>query len=157
MRNLLEALAQILASFKDRDGRIIVPGFYDGVRAIGPAERADVAALPFDVATEAKTLGVPELAGEAGYAPLERMWMRPTLEINGMYGGYQGPGGKTIVPSSVAKVRPFPCCRARFSSTWKAVVAALTSAPDRRARPRARRATPPDTTAGPLRTHRRGP
>ncbi len=105
VRNPLEALAQILASFKDRDGRIIVPGFYDGVRAIGPAERADVAALPFDVATEAQTLGVPELAGEAGFAPLERMWLRPTLEVNGMYGGYQGPGGKTIVPSfAVAKV-----------------------------------------------------
>jgi acetylornithine deacetylase/succinyl-diaminopimelate desuccinylase-like protein len=99
VRNPLEALAQILASLKDRDGRVAVAGFYDGVRALTPAERADYAQLPYDAAREAHGLGVPELAGEAGYAPLERMWRRPTLELNGMYGGYQGPGGKTIVPS----------------------------------------------------------
>lgn len=99
VRNPLEALAQILASLKDADGRVAVAGFYDGVRALTTAERAEYAALPFDAAREARTLGVPELAGEGGYTPLERMWMRPTLELNGMYGGYQGPGGKTIVPS----------------------------------------------------------
>ncbi len=105
VRNPLEALAQILASLKDRDGRVAVPGFYDGVREPSARERAAYAALPYDAAAEAQTLGVPELAGETGYAPLERMWLRPTLEINGMYGGYQGPGGKTIVPSfAIAKV-----------------------------------------------------
>jgi acetylornithine deacetylase/succinyl-diaminopimelate desuccinylase-like protein len=105
VRNPLETLAQILASFKDRDGHVAVAGFYDGVRALSDSERAEYAALPFDEAAEARALGIPALAGEAGYAPLERMWLRPTLEINGMYGGYQGPGGKTIVPSfAVAKV-----------------------------------------------------
>jgi acetylornithine deacetylase/succinyl-diaminopimelate desuccinylase-like protein len=99
VRNPLEALAQILASLKDAEGRVAVPGFYDGVRPLAPAERAGYAALPFDERKEAAALGVFELAGESGYAPLERMWLRPTLEINGMYGGYQGPGGKTIVPS----------------------------------------------------------
>jgi acetylornithine deacetylase/succinyl-diaminopimelate desuccinylase-like protein len=99
VKNPLEALAQIIAGLKDHHGRIAVPGFYDGVRELSPAERAEIAALPFDPAKEAAGLGVPELAGEASRLPLERMWMRPTLEVNGMYGGYQGPGAKTIVPS----------------------------------------------------------
>jgi acetylornithine deacetylase/succinyl-diaminopimelate desuccinylase-like protein len=99
VRNPLEALAQMLATLKDRTGRVTVAGFYDGVRKLTAAERDDYARLPYDEAREAAALGVPELAGEAGFTPLERMWRRPTLEINGMYGGYQGPGGKTIVPS----------------------------------------------------------
>ncbi len=99
VRNPLEALAQMLATLKDRAGRVAVAGFYDGVRALTRAEHAEFARLPYDEAREAAALGVPELAGEFGFAPLERMWRRPTLEINGMYGGYQGPGGKTIVPS----------------------------------------------------------
>jgi acetylornithine deacetylase/succinyl-diaminopimelate desuccinylase-like protein len=99
VRNPLEALAQMLAALKDADGRVRVPGFYDGVRALGAEERATYARLPFDEAAEARALGVGALFGEKGYAPLERVWLRPTLEINGMYGGYQGPGGKTIVPS----------------------------------------------------------
>jgi acetylornithine deacetylase/succinyl-diaminopimelate desuccinylase-like protein len=99
VRNPLEALAQMLATLKDRSGRVAVAGFYDGVRKLTEAERADYARLPYDEAREAHVLGVPELAGESGFTPLERMWRRPTLEINGMYGGYQGPGGKTIVPS----------------------------------------------------------
>ena len=99
VKNPLEALAQILASLKDAHGRVVVPGFYDGVRELSPRERAEIAALPFDPAKEAHTLGVPELAGENARLPLERMWFRPTLEINGMYGGYQGQGTKTIIPS----------------------------------------------------------
>jgi acetylornithine deacetylase/succinyl-diaminopimelate desuccinylase-like protein len=99
VRNPLEALAQILATLKDRDGRVAVAGFYDGVRELTPAERAAYGALPYDDAREARALGVPELFGEAGYTPVERVWRRPTLEINGIYGGYQGPGSKTIVPS----------------------------------------------------------
>jgi len=99
VRNPIEALAQIVGALKDADGRVTVPGFYDGVRALTDAERAVYARLPFDEAAEARALGVDRLFGETGYAPLERMWMRPTLEINGIYGGYQGPGGKTIVPS----------------------------------------------------------
>jgi acetylornithine deacetylase/succinyl-diaminopimelate desuccinylase-like protein len=105
VKNPLEALAQILAGLKDAHGRILVPGFYDGVRELAPTERADIAALPFDPAKEAHALGVPELTGESSRLPLERMWFRPTLEINGMYGGYQGAGSKTIIPSfAVAKL-----------------------------------------------------
>jgi acetylornithine deacetylase/succinyl-diaminopimelate desuccinylase-like protein len=99
VKNPLEALAQIIASFKDAHGRIVVPGFYDGVRELSPHERAEIGALPFDPAKEAHALGVPELAGENTRLPLERMWFRPTLEVNGMYGGYQGAGQKTIIPS----------------------------------------------------------
>ncbi|BDE05095.1 hypothetical protein WPS_03710 [Vulcanimicrobium alpinum] len=99
VKNPLEALAQMLAALKDAHGRVVVPGFYDGVRELSPAERAEIAALPFDPAKEAAALGVPELSGESVRLPLERMWMRPTLEINGMYGGYQGDGSKTIIPS----------------------------------------------------------
>jgi len=105
IKNPLEALAQIIAGFKDADGRIVVAGFYDGVREPSAQERADIAALPYDAVQEAAALGVPALAGEADRSPLERMWLRPTLEINGMYGGYQGAGHKTIIPSyAVAKV-----------------------------------------------------
>jgi acetylornithine deacetylase/succinyl-diaminopimelate desuccinylase-like protein len=105
VKNPLEALAQIIAGLKDADGRVTVAGFYDGVREPSADERAALAALPYDAAREAAALGVPELSGEAGRTPLERMWLRPTLELNGMYGGYQGPGAKTIVPSfAVAKI-----------------------------------------------------
>jgi len=99
VKNPVEALAQIIAALKDAHGRIVVPGFYDGVRELSPAERAEIAALPFDPAKEAHALGVPELTGETSRLPLERMWFRPTLEVNGMFGGYQGAGSKTIVPS----------------------------------------------------------
>jgi acetylornithine deacetylase/succinyl-diaminopimelate desuccinylase-like protein len=105
VKNPLEALAQIIAGLKDAAGRVSVAGFYDGVREPTAREQAELAALPFDAEKEAAALGVPALVGEAGRTPLERMWLRPTLEINGMYGGYQGPGAKTIVPSfAVAKI-----------------------------------------------------
>jgi acetylornithine deacetylase/succinyl-diaminopimelate desuccinylase-like protein len=98
--NPIEALARMIATLRDDAGRVAVPGFYDGVPELGASERAELAALPFDVAKEAAALGVPALAGgERERIPLERMWFRPTLELNGIYGGYQGPGGKTIVPS----------------------------------------------------------
>jgi acetylornithine deacetylase/succinyl-diaminopimelate desuccinylase-like protein len=99
VRNPIEALAQLLTMLKDGDGRIAVPGFYDDVVEPTAAERATIASLPYDEAKEAAAIGVPAFAGEAGWSPLERMWIRPTLEINGIYGGYQGPGAKTIVPS----------------------------------------------------------
>jgi len=105
VKNPLEALAQIIAGLKDADGRVVVPRFYDGVRELRPVERAEIAALPFDAAKEAAALGVPQLSGEPDRNPLERMWLRPTLEINGIYGGYQGPGAKTIIPSfATAKI-----------------------------------------------------
>jgi acetylornithine deacetylase/succinyl-diaminopimelate desuccinylase-like protein len=98
--NPIEALGTMLATLRDADGKITIDGFYDGVRELAPRERAELEALPFDAAHEARALGVSELAGgERARLPLERMWRRPTLELNGIHGGYQGPGHKTIVPS----------------------------------------------------------
>jgi acetylornithine deacetylase/succinyl-diaminopimelate desuccinylase-like protein len=99
VRNPIEALALIIAELKDADGRVRVPGFYDGVPELSLEEMNELRELPFDEEREARGLGVPELAGESGRLPLERMWFRPTLEINGIWGGYQGPGSKTIIPS----------------------------------------------------------
>ncbi len=99
IRNPVEALAMIVAELKDAQGRVSVPGFYDGVPDLEPDHLAELRGLPFDEATEASQLGVPALAGERGRLPLERMWFRPTLECNGIWGGYQGPGSKTIIPS----------------------------------------------------------
>lgn len=99
VRNPIEALTQIIGELKDADGRVTVPGFYDGVADLSPEQLAQLRALPFDEAKEAAFLGVPELAGERGRLPLERTWFRPTLECNGIWGGYQGPGSKTIIPA----------------------------------------------------------
>ncbi len=98
--NPIEALARMIATLRDETGRIAVDGFYDGVGELAPAARDELAALPYDAAHEARSMGVDALAGgERARMPLERTWFRPTLELNGIYGGYQGPGGKTIVPS----------------------------------------------------------
>jgi len=99
--NPLEALARILASLRDpATGRVLVPGFYDSVREPSAAERAAFARLPFDEeAWRADAGEVSETVGEEGWTVLERLWVRPTLEINGIWGGYQGPGSKTIIPA----------------------------------------------------------
>jgi acetylornithine deacetylase/succinyl-diaminopimelate desuccinylase-like protein len=97
--NPLHAMASLIASLHDADGRVAVAGFYDRVRELSSAERADIAALPFDEAAYLAQVGAPAAVGEAGYTTLERQWTRPTLEVNGMWGGYQGPGQKTVVPS----------------------------------------------------------
>ncbi len=97
--NPIEALARIVASFKNENGRVLVPGFYEGVPELTAELRGELMALAFDEKREAETLGVPELAGEAGRLALENLWHRPTLECNGVWGGYQGPGSKTIIPS----------------------------------------------------------
>ena len=97
--NPLHAMASLVASLHEPDGRVAVAGFYDRVRELSGAERAEIAALPFDEAAYLAQVGAPAAVGEAGYSTLERQWTRPTLEVNGMWGGYQGPGQKTIVPS----------------------------------------------------------
>ncbi len=99
LANPIEARALIVVSMKDDRGRVTIPGFYDGVPELDDATRAELSRLPFDEAREASQLGVPSLYGEEGRSPLERMWFRPTLECNGIWGGYQGPGSKTIIPS----------------------------------------------------------
>jgi acetylornithine deacetylase/succinyl-diaminopimelate desuccinylase-like protein len=97
--NPLHAMAQLIASLHGPDGRVQVAGFYDAVRELSASERAEIAALPFDEQTYLDQVGAPAAVGEAGYSTIERQWTRPTLEVNGMWGGYQGPGQKTVVPS----------------------------------------------------------
>ena len=96
--NPLNALAKILASLTGPDGRILIPGFYDDVRPLEAWERAEFAKLPFSESDFQAGLGVPSLEGEAGYTTLERRWARPTCDVNGLSGGYQGPGPKTVLP-----------------------------------------------------------
>jgi acetylornithine deacetylase/succinyl-diaminopimelate desuccinylase-like protein len=99
------ALAQIITALKGPDGRIRIPGFYDTVVEATPAEREAIAALPFDEEAFRKQTGVPALVGESGYSTLERKSIRPTLDVNGVWGGFQGDGSKTIIPASAhAKV-----------------------------------------------------
>jgi acetylornithine deacetylase/succinyl-diaminopimelate desuccinylase-like protein len=97
--NPLQAMATMLAGLHDADGRVTLPGFYDDVLPLTDKERQLFAKLPFDEAEWLRTAGDSKAAvGEAGYTTLERIWCRPTAEINGMWGGHTGPGGKTIVP-----------------------------------------------------------
>jgi acetylornithine deacetylase/succinyl-diaminopimelate desuccinylase-like protein len=89
----------------DDQGRIQIPGFYDGVVALSDAERAQFAALPFDESEWLADLGTDAAWGEAGFSSNERRWARPTSDINGIFGGYSGEGPKTIVPSkATAKI-----------------------------------------------------
>ena len=98
-------LAQILAQMKDKGGRIKVPGFYDDVRELTAEEREQWKRLPFNEKRYAKEIGAPKLFGESGYTTLERVWARPTLEVNGMAGGFIGEGAKTVIPAvAFAKV-----------------------------------------------------
>ncbi|EST36727.1 peptidase M20 [Streptomycetaceae bacterium MP113-05] len=92
--------ARLAAGLHDADRRVAVPGFYDGVIELTDRERELFAQLPFDEAAWLRTAHSYAAAGEAGHTTLERIWARPTAEVNGIGGGYQGPGGKTVVPAS---------------------------------------------------------
>lgn len=99
VQNPVNALATIIAALKGPDGRIRIPGFYDEVVALTDAERASVAALPFDEEAYRAALDLPALVGEAGFSVLERRGARPTLDVNGIWGGFEGEGTKTIIPA----------------------------------------------------------
>ena len=97
--NPANALCAILAALRDDQGRVIIPGFYDDVQALSAQERAQFAALPFDEQNFKSQIGVEAVNGEAGFSTLERRWARPTLDINGLWSGYQGEGAKTVLPA----------------------------------------------------------
>jgi len=97
--NPIQALCEMIASLKDRDGHIAVPGFYDAVRPLDDEERRTLAAVPFDEGTFKQEAGVTQTWGETGYTTLEQITARPTLELNGIWGGYTGDGAKTVLPS----------------------------------------------------------
>ena len=98
-------LANVLAQMKDRGGRVKIPGFYDDVRPLRDEEREQWKRLPFNEKRYAKDLGAPRLFGESGYSTLERVWARPTFEVNGILAGFTGEGAKTVIPAvAMAKV-----------------------------------------------------
>jgi acetylornithine deacetylase/succinyl-diaminopimelate desuccinylase-like protein len=98
-------LAQMLAQMKDRSGRVKITGFYDDVRELSAEERAAWKELPFNEKQYKKDLGAPKLFGETGFTTLERVWGRPTFEVNGLVGGFTGEGAKTVIPAvAMAKV-----------------------------------------------------
>jgi acetylornithine deacetylase/succinyl-diaminopimelate desuccinylase-like protein len=100
------AMAQIIAALKDRDGHILIPGFYDKVSPPSPEELKAWKSLPFDEEHYRESeVGSPELTGEKGYSVLERTWARPTLDVHGMPGGFTGAGAKTVIPAkAMAKI-----------------------------------------------------
>jgi len=98
--NPANALATIVASLRDAEsGRVLIPGFYDDVQPLAEWEREEFAALGLDEAEVRAELGVEALPGEAGYSYLERIWARPTCDVNGLWSGYQGAGAKTVLPA----------------------------------------------------------
>ena len=99
VQNPIHALIQILSSMRGPDGRILIEGFYDSVRILSDSEKAQIDSLPFDEIEFMNRVGVTELFGEAGFSNPERIWTRPTLELNGIWGGFQGEGVKTVLPN----------------------------------------------------------
>lgn len=93
------ALCQIIASLRDKDNRVTIPGFYDDVRALTDAERKAMAELKWDERAYQEVMGVSEMTGEKGYSTLERKSVRPTLDVNGLFGGFTAEGAMTIIPS----------------------------------------------------------
>ncbi|WP_203332086.1 dipeptidase [Planococcus beigongshangi] len=102
VQNPLHAIVEILESFRDKEGVIQVEGFYDDVLPVSDAERAEFASLEFDLENEKKELGITEDFGEQGYSFVERTWIRPTLELNGITGGFSGEGIKTVLPAEAS-------------------------------------------------------
>jgi acetylornithine deacetylase/succinyl-diaminopimelate desuccinylase-like protein len=95
--NPINALTRILGDLHDEAGRVRIPGFYDGVKEVSPAQAAQWAALGFDEGAFLGGIGLTAPAGERGRPALERLWARPTADINGIWGGYTGPGSKTVI------------------------------------------------------------
>jgi len=103
--NPINVLAEMIAKLKDSNGKIKIPGFYKDVINLTKKERENFKTLPFSEKQYAKDLGVKELKGEKGYSTLERVWARPTLDCNGIFGGFTGDGAKTVLPSkATAKI-----------------------------------------------------
>ncbi len=95
------ALCKIVNSLRDNDNRVTIPGFYDDVKPLTANEKSKMKELPFDEEAYRKSMGAPSLEGEKGYSTLERRWARPTVDVNGLFGGFMGKGGSTIIPAKV--------------------------------------------------------
>src|SRR5690606_15503981 len=99
VNNPVNELCRMIASLHDENNKITIPGFYDKVQNLSDQERKDLNAAPFDANEYTSDLGVDALWGEKGYTPLEHTGVRPTLDVNGIWGGYTGEGAKTVLPS----------------------------------------------------------
>jgi acetylornithine deacetylase/succinyl-diaminopimelate desuccinylase-like protein len=99
--NPITILAETIAKLHDRNFHVTVPGFYDDVAVVSRQERRALNSLPWKEKDFRKTVGAPGLCGEKGYSIVEQLWIRPTLELNGIWGGYTGEGAKTVIPSKV--------------------------------------------------------
>lgn len=120
--NPVNMLARMIAGLHDDQGRVQIPGFYDDIPPFGRDERERLAKLPFDEKAFLKELGVQAAWGEEGFTSLERRWARPTCDVNGIMGGYQGEGPKTIIPASAtAKIT----CRLVPNQNPEKITAAL--------------------------------
>lgn len=97
--NPINILCRMIASLHDENERVTIPGFYDKVAALSEAERTALNKAPFDLDAYKKELGIAEVTGEKGYTTLERTGIRPTLDVNGIWGGYTGEGAKTVLPA----------------------------------------------------------
>lgn len=105
VRNPANALARLIGGLHDEQGRITVPGFYDDVAEASPEVVSGIRALPFDAVDYASEVGTVSAGGEANYSPLERLWTRPSCDVNGLLSGYTGQGAKTVLPAkAMAKV-----------------------------------------------------
>ncbi len=122
--NPVTELATLVASFHDAAGRVAIPGFYDDVREPTAREREAWAALPFDEPAwlAGSAAGASATAGEEGWSTYERLWARPTAEVNGLHGGYAGPGHKTIVPHSATAKMTFRLVADQDPARIKALV-----------------------------------
>jgi acetylornithine deacetylase/succinyl-diaminopimelate desuccinylase-like protein len=130
--NPVNALAKILGELHDDQGRVQIPGFYDDVQPLTDAERKEWAQLPFEEKSYLESLGSGATWGETGYTTLERRWARPTCDINGITGGYQGEGPKTIIPAkATAKIT----CRLVPNQQAEKIVKGLRSFVEARVRP----------------------
>lgn len=97
--NPINILCSMIAEMHDADGRVTIPGFYEKVAELSEAERSEMAKAPFDLAKYKASLDIADVKGEAGYSTIERTGIRPTLDVNGIWGGYIGEGAKTVLPS----------------------------------------------------------
>jgi acetylornithine deacetylase/succinyl-diaminopimelate desuccinylase-like protein len=105
VHNPAQVLCELIAGMHDDKGRVTLPGYYDSVLDLDEEERAELARLPVTRETVLEQCGAPDLWGEVGYSPVEQTGARPTLEVNGLYSGYTGPGAKTVLPSTaMAKI-----------------------------------------------------
>lgn len=97
--NPINALAEMIASLRDENNKITIPGFYDDVMEVSAEERNEMSRAPFDEQAYCKSIGIPETDGESGFSTMERGSIRPTLDVNGIWGGYTGEGAKTVIAS----------------------------------------------------------